>query len=148
MATFTFFRSFKNLIGDASSVSGGSGNFDFNSDTFRWVLTNDAPSVTGWTALSDVTNQLSGNGYPAGGATAGSPSWTLDGTGYVFSAADTVFTSTGSMGPFRYAVLYDDTLTTPADPLIGYLDNGSSITVTSGNTFTIDVGANGIFKLD
>jgi hypothetical protein len=147
MATFTFYRNFKNLIGDASSVSGGSGNFDFNSDTFKWALTNAAPNVTSHSVLADVT-QISGNGYPAGGATASTPTWTLDGTGYVFSAADTVFTSSGNMGPFRYAVLYDDTLTTPVDPLIGYLDNGSEITVTSGNTFTIDVGANGIFKLD
>jgi hypothetical protein len=44
-------------------------------------------------------------------------------------------------------VIYNDTPTSPADPVIGFLDYGSSITITNGNTFTIDVGANGILRL-
>jgi hypothetical protein len=51
------------------------------------------------------------------------------------------------MAAFRYVICYDDTPTSPADPLIGQLDYGSSLTLTDGNTFTVDVGANGIFRL-
>jgi hypothetical protein len=50
--------------------------------------------------------------------------------------ADVVFTATGSMGPFRYAVLHNDTATN--DELIGWWDYGSSITLASGETFTVD----------
>jgi hypothetical protein len=60
-----------------------------------------------------------------------------------------VFTASGgSIGPFRYAVLYDDTPTSPADPLVSWWDYGSSITLASGETFTVDFDAtNGIFQI-
>ena len=44
--------------------------------------------------------------------------------------------SGGSIGPFRYSVIYNDTATN--DELIGYIDYGYSVTVASGQTFTID----------
>lgn len=50
----------------------------------------------------------------------------------------TLTASGGSFGPFRYVYLYNDTPTSPADPLIGYWDYGSSLTITSGNTFTVN----------
>lgn len=39
------------------------------------------------------------------------------------------------------AVLYNDTPSSPADPLIGYWDYGSSITLQIGETFTTDFGS-------
>lgn len=55
------------------------------------------------------------------------------------TATDLVLTSTGgSTGPFRYVVLYNDDPTSPADPLIGWYDYGSEITLLDGETLTID----------
>jgi hypothetical protein len=55
---------------------------------------------------------------------------------------DVVFTASGgSIGPFRYVIIYNDTPTSPADPLVCYYDYGSSITLLDGETFTVDFGA-------
>ena len=63
---------------------------------------------------------------------------------YKLVLADLTLTATGAVGPFRYVYIYNDTPTSPADPLIGYYDYGSSITMASGDTFTIDFdGTNG-----
>ena len=42
------------------------------------------------------------------------------------------------MGPFRYIYLYNDTPTSPADPLIGYFDYGANLTLNNGESLTID----------
>ena len=56
-------------------------------------------------------------------------------------------TATGAVGPFRYVVLYNDTPTSPADPLIQFWDYGSDITLADGETFLLDVSAtNGILQ--
>ena len=53
---------------------------------------------------------------------------------------DMVLTASGgSIGPFRYVVLYNDTQTSPAKPLICYWDYGSSISVATSQTFTLDM---------
>lgn len=66
---------------------------------------------------------------------------------YKLVLTDLVLTASGgSIGPFRYVVIYNDTST--GDMLIGYYDYGSSITVLAGETFTIDFDAsNGFIQL-
>lgn len=144
MATFTLFDEFKKYLGD--------GTIDLDTHTFKWMLSNTAPSVANNTVKADITEISAGNGYTAGGQALDSVSWSETGSGtgiFRFTASDEVFTASGgSIGPFRYVILYDDTPTSPADPLVGYLDYGSEATITSGNTFTVDVGSNGIFELD
>ena len=67
---------------------------------------------------------------------------------YKLSADDLTLTASGgSVAAFRYIVIYDDTVTSPADPVIGYYDYGTSLTLNDGDTFTIDIGANGILTL-
>ena len=64
-------------------------------------------------------------------------------------AADKVLSVSGGAGAaFRYPVLYNDTPTSPADPLIGWYDYGSDLTLADGEQLTLDFdGTNGIFSL-
>jgi hypothetical protein len=66
-----------------------------------------------------------------------------------FIAADKVLTASGgAVAAFRYIALYNDTPTSPADPLICWYDYGSALTLADGETLTIDFdGTNGIFSL-
>jgi hypothetical protein len=55
-----------------------------------------------------------------------------------FTATDLILTASGVVATFRYVVLYNDDPTSPADPLIGWYDYGSDLTLGSGETFTVD----------
>jgi hypothetical protein len=121
---------------------------NLGSDTLKVALTNSAPSASNST-LSDITQISSGNGYSSGGTAATISSSAQTSGTYKLVLADVVFTASGgSIGPFRYAVLYNDTPTSPADPLIGYWDYGSSVTLADTETFTVDFDAsNGVLTL-
>lgn len=120
------------------------GGHNFASHTFRVALTNSAPVNTN-TILANITQIANGNGYTTGGtATTITASSQTAGT-YKAVASDVVYTATGSMGGFRYAVLYNDTHA--SDALVGWWDYGSSITLSTGETFTIDFDpTNGIIQ--
>lgn len=109
---------------------------NLDTDTLKVMLCNTAPVATN-NVKADLTEISAGNGYSAGGtAPAHTSSAHTTGT-YKNVLADVVFTASGgSIGPFRYAVLYNDTPTSPADPLIGWWDYGSAITLLTGETFT------------
>lgn len=110
-------------------------------DTLKVLLSNTAPNAATHAVRADATEISAGNGYTSGGADTQNDSTNTGGTVTV-TAVDIVFTAAGgSIGPFRYAILYNDTPTSPADPLIGWWDYGSSITLADGETFTVDFGA-------
>lgn len=109
--------------------------------TCKVALTNTAPNVSAHTVLADITEIGAGNGYTAGGEDAQNDATETGGT-LTMTGVDIVWTASGgTIGPFRYAVLYNDTPTSPTDPLIAYWDYGSSITLQDTETFTWDVGA-------
>lgn len=111
---------------------------NLQADTLKIMLTNTVPLATN-TVKADLSEIASGNGYTTGGTQATVSSSTHASGVYKLVLADVIFTaSVGSIGPFRYAVLYNDTPTSPADPLIGWWDYGSSLTLASGETFTVD----------
>lgn len=61
---------------------------------------------------------------------------------------DLVLTATGAVAAFQYVVLYNDTPTSPADPLIGWYDYGSALTLNNGESLTVDYdGAAGVLTL-
>lgn len=138
MATFNKFNSFVANLGLKV--------YNLNTDTLKVMLTNTAPAATN-TVKADITEISAGNGYTAGGTAVGSNAYSQAAGVAKLTGNDVVFTASGgSIGPFRYAVLYDDTATN--DELIGWWDYGSSVTLTAGGTFTVDFSAvNGILTV-
>lgn len=108
---------------------------DFSSHTFKALLTNSAPNVT-MAVKADVTEIAAGNGYAAGGPTIPMALSTSGGVAKVTATDTTITASGGPIGPFRYAVLYNDTST--GDRLVGFVDYGSSITLQSGDPLVLD----------
>lgn len=114
------------------------GVHDWDAHTFKIALTNTAPVATQTTwNTTDHPAPAAANGYTAGGTATtiavseSSGTTTVTGTQVVFTA------SGGNLGPFRYAVLYNDTATSPADAAIAWWDYGSSITLADTETFTV-----------
>lgn len=115
---------------------------NLGSDTFKTMLVNTAPVATN-DVKADLTEISAGNGYTAGGNSSSITSSAQTSGTYKLVLADpaTWTASGGTIGPFRYAVLYNDTPTSPADPLIGWWDYGSAVTLQIGETFTVDYDA-------
>lgn len=114
------------------------GVHDWDAHTFKIALTNTAPVATQTTwNTTDHPAPAAANGYTAGGtATTISISETTGTT--TVSGTQVVFTATaGGIGPFRYAILYNDTATSPADAAIAWWDYASSITLADTETFTV-----------
>lgn len=128
MATFTKFNSFVEALAEKVHNLG--------SDTLKVMLTNSAPSASN-TVKADITEISAGNGYTAGGATITvSSSSQTSGTYKLVLADVTITASGGSIGPFRYVVIYNDTAA--SDELIAYYDYGSSVSINTGENLTID----------
>jgi hypothetical protein len=107
------------------------------SDTLKVMLTNVAPVATN-SVKADLTEIAAGNGYTAGGVTVAQSSSAQTSGTYKLVIADATFTASGgSIADFRYAVLYNSTAA--AGNLISFWDYGATITVTSGNSFTVDL---------
>jgi hypothetical protein len=56
---------------------------------------------------------------------------------------DLVLTASGTVAAFGAVVLYNDTPTSPADPLISWWEYGSDVTLLNTETFTIDLDQSG-----
>ena len=138
MAVYNKFNQFtKDLI---------DGKHNFGSNVFKVMLTNTAPVATNQ-IKADITEITAINGSSAGGTVTTITESTSSGVAKVVGS-NVVFTATGSVGPFQYAVLYNDTQTAPAKPLIAWWDYGSSITLVNTETLTVAFDAtNGIFQV-
>ena len=114
---------------------------NLDADTLKVYLSNTAPNVATHAVKADLAEISAGNGYTAGGADTQNATSRSGGTTSV-TGVDVLWTASGgAIGPFRYVVLYNDTPSSPADPLLGYWDYGSGITLNDGEDFTTDFGA-------
>jgi hypothetical protein len=140
MATFNKFNQFVEDL--AEKVH------NLQADTLKVMLSNTLPAATN-SVKANIIEITAQNGYPAGGSQATVASSQQSGGTYKLTLNDVMFTAAGgSFGPFQYVVLYNDTPTSPADPLIGWYDYGATLTVTSGNSFTVDFdGSNGVLTI-
>jgi hypothetical protein len=113
-------------------------------DTLKVMLTNTAPVVTA-AAKGDIAEIAGGNGYTAGGLPGTVTGATQTAGIFTLKVADvTVVASGGPVGPFQYAVLYNAT----SGLLIGWWAYGSSVTLNSADSFTVDFDdANGVLSL-
>lgn len=112
-------------------------------DTWRAVIVTDTPAPTTDSTISDVTQIAGSNGYTTNGENVTFNSTRSGGT-VTATGVDVVWTASGgNLGgstTCRYVVLFDDTAA--ADDLWSYWDYGSTFTVATGETFTLDFGAN------
>lgn len=138
MATFNKVDSFTEALAEKVHNLG--------SDVLKAMLTNTAPVATN-TVKANITEITAGNGYTAGGATISVTSSAQTSGTYKLTVSDvTITASGGSVGPFRYVVVYNDTATNKE--LIGWYDYASSITLATGESFTIDFDqTNGFLQL-
>lgn len=121
------------------------GTFDLTNDTIKVALVTSSytPNIDSHTAYSDLTNEVSGTGYSAGGATLGSQTVSQDNTNDrgVFDGADTSWTT--STITAHAAVLYDSTA---SNLLMCYVDFGADYTTVAG-TLAITWSSSGILYL-
>ena len=112
---------------------------NLDTDTIKIYLTNSAPNAATHAVKTDLAGITEENGYTETDITTATSR-----TGAVTSITTTDYVewtaSGGSFGPCRYAVVFNDTPTSPADPLIGYYDYGASITVATGEKLKVDFG--------
>lgn len=134
MATFNKFNSFSEAVAEKKHNLG--------SDQLVVALTNTLPTSAN-TVLADIT-QIAYTNLSSRNITTTSSSQT-SGT-YKLILTDLNLTASGAVATFRYVVIYNDTATN--DELIGWYDNGSTVTLSSGQTFAIDFdGGNGLLTI-
>lgn len=131
----------------------GKGEIDFGSDAFKVALLTSASNVADLTLddYADLTGQVAnGNGYATGGAPLTGVTWSPAGGGATMTldADDVQWAAAGGNITARYAAIYDDTH--PNKALVAYclLDTTpADVTVTDGNTLTVQMNPAGILTL-
>jgi len=107
-------------------------------DTVMVYLTNNVPSASADSVLADLPGITEQNGYAPADI---QNDWAeSDGKG-TLTGIDVLWTATGTVGPFQYVILRNETPTSPLKPLIGWWDYGSELTLSSGNEFPVDFGS-------
>lgn len=153
MATLQLFAHIASDLFGGGEAAGDAAQMDYLSDTIKATLHTTTQTVdsdnddtfSDWSA----TELTTANGYTAGGITLSSKTLVFAAASphATYSCASFLWTASGAGITFRYVLFWDDTPTTPADPLIGYIDTTGSgnQTIAAGNTLTIAPGGSGLF---
>jgi hypothetical protein len=144
VATYNKFNVFtEHLTGKVHDLFGSGGTID----ALKVYLSNTAPNAATHSLKGDLAEITNQNGYTA--PVTVTPVGTRSGGTYTLQGTSLTITASGGAVPtFRYVVLYNDTPTSPADPLIGWYDYGSNVTLADTETFTIDNdGTNGVLQI-
>ena len=143
--TINFYDGFPEYIGDST--------IDLDADDFRHMLMNNSHVFD---ATDDIRTDVSANqiatanGYvqATGGGTGeqlGSVTWTNVAGTVTFDAADTTWTASGGSIDASDVVLFDDTPTSPVDPICFSVDFDGDQSAGDGTNFLITWNASGIF---
>ena len=109
-------------------------------------LSNTTPDAAADLVKTDLAEFAGGTGYTSGGTDVQNSVSETSGTASVIGV-DVVWTAgAADWNTFRYVVLYNDTQTSPVDPLIAWWDYGTGLVLGNGETFTVDFGSS-IFTL-
>jgi len=134
------YDSFKEAVGNKA--------INLDTDTFKCALFTSSLTPAQTDDTFSATNEATaGTGYTAGGYTMVGVSWTDSGGTLTFDATDVPWTASGGQIVARYAIIYD---TTASNQLVAMclLDNApADVTVTDGNTLTLQFNASGILTL-
>lgn len=126
------------------------GTFDLDTQTFKMALLTDAQAMAATFAgastdcrYSDLTAEVVGSGYTAGGKTL-TATWNRSAGTVTFDCDDQAWTS--ATFDAQYAVIYADNTN---DDLLCFsdLNAGGGMLSVVGGTFTITINASGVFTL-
>jgi hypothetical protein len=120
-------------------------NHNLGQDNLKIALTNSLPVRTN-SILADISQISEGNGYVSGGKNVTITSSTQSGGVYSLVGSDVVFSASGgSISSFRYCVLYNNT--TASKDLIGWFDNGQTVSLLDGQSFRIQFNSGCVLQL-
>ena len=112
-------------------------DFSAAGHVFKVYLSNAAPSASLDAVKADLAEITPGNGYTAGGEDSQNTLAEASGTATVTGTKVVWTASGGTIGPFQYVALYNDTQTSPVDPLVAWWDYASALTLQIGETFSV-----------
>lgn len=121
---------------------------NYITDTIKVMLCTSAytPNQDTHIYKSSITNEVTGTGYTAGGATLTNKTMTYDGATNTIKLDANDVTWASSTITARYAVIYDSTGTDSTSTLLGYIDFGEN-KISSAGDFKITWDTNGIFAV-
>lgn len=137
------------VIYNAFKKNIANGTIDLDTDTIKVMLVTSAytPDQDAHEFKSEVTNEISGTGYVAGGQALSNKAVSQDNINNksIFDADDVTWTA--STITARGAVLYKDTGNPATSPLICYMDFGSDRSSSNGD-FTLQFNTAGILNFN
>lgn len=148
-SAWTIYNAAKEWLGD--------GTFDMDADAFKLALfaSGYTPSATHDNFSTISGDEISHSSYNAGGEVLNAVTWNRSAGVVTFDSDNVSWDATTGTLSAKYGVMYNDTLSTgTGDPVTDGLlcysnlsSTGGTVSVTSGNTLTVQMSASGIFTV-